>query len=149
SNSGKLPITLRTRKLRGGEVTISGEKSSQFLSGLLFLAPLIGEPLTIRVTGGLVSKAPVRQTLEVLAQGGVGIEATDKLDRFVVKPSIYRSENYRVNGDWPGSAALLAAAAVTGGDITLRELYNDAQGEKESANVLRAMGAEVQHGNDL
>jgi len=144
SNDGRLPITLRGGKLHGGVVQISGAKSSQFLSGLLFLSPLVGEPLHIDVTGGLVSNAPVMQTLEVLRTAGVQVDASPDLLSFDVKPTAYRGGKYTVNGDWPGSAALLAAAAVTGGPVVLRHLYNDQQGEKESASVLRQMGAHVE-----
>lgn len=144
SNKGRLPITLRGAELSGRNVKISGAKSSQFLSGLLFLSPLVGEPLHIEVTGGLVSKAPVMQTLEVLRTAGVKVEAAPDLLSFDIEQGVYRGGEYTVNGDWPGSAALLAAAAVTGGPVVIRHLYNDQQGEKESASVLRQMGAQVE-----
>ena len=141
SNDGRLPIRLRGGNLTGTRVTISGAKSSQFLSGLLFLAPLIGHPLEINVIDGLVSKAPVRQTLEVLKSAGIAVSPTPNLLQFTVQPGQYRSGEYRVNGDWPGSAALLAAAAVTGGEIELSELQDDEQGEKAAGDVLARMGA--------
>jgi len=141
--SGLLPITLRGGNLHGGRVTIDGSRSSQFLSGLLFLAPLIGEEVCISVTGNLVSKAPIRQTVEVLRRASIAVDHTADLASFTVKPGIYRAGEYKVNGDWPGSAAILAAVAVTGGSATLLDLLNDEQGEKASAQVLTDMGAET------
>ncbi len=140
---GYLPITLQGGHLHGSDVTISGARSSQFLSGLLFLAPLIGEELRIRVSDTLVSKAPVRQTLEVLKSAGINLTASDDLMNYVVQPGAYSSGTYRVNGDWPGSAALLAAAAVTGGDLLITDLFDDEQGEKVAAGLLSQMGADV------
>ncbi len=139
--SGLLPITLQGGRLRGGDVTISGARSSQFLSGLLFLSPLIGEEVRIHVSEALVSKAPIRQTLEVLRKSGIEISATDDLMNYVVQPGTYKSGSFNVNGDWPGSAALLVAAAVTGGELKLKDLFNDEQGEKAAGDVLRQMGA--------
>jgi len=143
AQAGTLPITLRGGRLHGGRITVSGARSSQFLSGLLFLAPLVGEPVEIEVVNGLVSKAPVRQTLEVLAQAGIHVDAAADLLHFRIQPQQYQPIDIAVNGDWPGSAALLAAAAVTNSALTVAGLYQDEQGEKESATVLRDMGAQL------
>jgi len=141
--SGLLPITLKGGHLHGGSVKIDGSRSSQFLSGLLFLAPLIGEEVRIKVTGNLVSKAPIRQTVEVLRRASIAVDHTNDLMSFMVKPGMYRAGEYKVNGDWPGSSAILAAVAVTGGSATLLDLLNDEQGEKASAHVLSDMGAQT------
>lgn len=142
SDEGRLPITLKGGSLHGGSVSVNGAKSSQFLSGLLFLAPLLPEPVTIYVTGGLVSKAPVRQTLEVIRLAGANVTATPELESFEITPGPYQAGTFHVNGDWPGSAAILAAAAVTGGSVHLAELLDDEQGEKTAGRVLAQMGAD-------
>lgn len=148
SANGCLPITLYGGNLRGGRVEISGARSSQFLSGLLFLAPLIGEPVDIVVKDRLVSKAPVRQTLEVLERCGVRVDAAPDLMRFKIEPQHYAAGEYRVNGDWPGSAAILAAAATTRSRVQVRGLRDDNQGEKLAAQVLRQMGAQIECDHD-
>lgn len=148
SNNGCLPITVYGGNLRGGQVTVSGSRSSQFVSGLLFLAPLIGEPVEVIVKDRLVSKAPVKQTLEVLECCGVSVTASDNLMAFRVAPQQYRAGEYRVNGDWPGSAAILAAAAVTRSTITICGLRDDNQGEKFALQVLQQMGAKAVHHPD-
>jgi 3-phosphoshikimate 1-carboxyvinyltransferase len=144
SVNGCLPITLYGGNLHGGRVVMSGARSSQFVSGLLFLAPLIGEPVEILVKDRLVSKAPVRQTLEVLANFGIRVSASEDLMRFQIQPQRYTAGEYRVNGDWPGSAAILAAAAATKSQISVKGLRDDNQGEKLAAEVLRQMGAQVE-----
>ncbi|MCX7717452.1 MAG: 3-phosphoshikimate 1-carboxyvinyltransferase [Candidatus Sumerlaeaceae bacterium] len=144
SRGGCLPVTLRGGNLRGGRIEVSGARSSQFISSLLFLAPLIGEPLEIVVADRLVSRAPVQQTLEVLARAGVVVEAATDLMRFAAKPGRYAPGEYQVNGDWPGSAAILAAAAVTGSTISMTGLIEDNQGERAAARVLREMGARIE-----
>lgn len=142
SRNGCLPITLRGGKLHGGKVHVSGARSSQFLSGLLFLAPLIGEEVRIEVTDSLVSKAPVRQTLEVLAAAGIEVSSSDDLMSHAIQPQAYRAGEFRINGDWPGSAALLAIAATNSkAAVTVDGLLQDNQGERVSVDVLAQMGA--------
>jgi len=145
STDGMLPITIRggAGALHGGQVKISGARSSQFLSGLLFIAPLIGQPLEITVTDKLVSRDPVRQTLEVMADAGIVVEASDDLMHFRVEPQSYKAGEFRVNGDWPGSAALLAAGALTADGIAVEGLLDDNQGERAAADVLSTMGASL------
>lgn len=143
---GKLPITLRGGGLRGGKVEVSGEKSSQYLSSLLFLAPLTGEEIEIHVLGGLKSKPLIRQTLEVLAFAGIKVEAGDDLAYFFVPGGQeYQPREYTVPGDYPGAAALLAAAAVVESDVTVTRLFPDAQGERAIIDVLAQMGADIDY----
>ena len=67
---GLLPITLRGGPPPGGAVSVSGAQSSQYLSALLYLGPLLRDGLDISVTGGLRSAALVRVTLRALSGGG-------------------------------------------------------------------------------
>lgn len=146
SREGRLPITLFGGNLKGGTVTVSGELSSQFTSGLLFAAPLTGERLEIAVTGEMKSRPPIRQTLQVLREAGITVEASDDLRHFVVPAGQhYQAREYTVPGDYPGSAALMAAAAVVPSDVTIERLFVDEQGERAAIEVLAAMGADIHH----
>ncbi len=144
---GQLPITIRGGHLHGGRVTVSGEKSSQYLSSLLFLAPLIGETVEIQVTGGLKSKPAVHTTLDVMREAGIRVDAAPDLMHFVIPGGQeYKPSTYEVNGDWPGASAIMSAAAVCpSADVTIERLYQDAQGERAIVDVLREMGAEVSY----
>lgn len=147
SRDGRLPITLFGGNLRGGVVKVSGEISSQYTSALLFAAPLIGEPVTIEVVGDLKSKPPIRQTLRVLAEAGIMVETAPDLRRFHIGAGQrYQPRAYTVPGDYPGSAAIMAAAAIVPSDVTIERLFaDDEQGEREAIDVLRAMGADIEH----
>ncbi len=166
SREGRLPITIRTGppagagsrsgwerppsgrggRLRGGTVRVSGSVSSQYTSALLFAAPLIGEDVTIEVTGDMKSRPPIRQTLQVLQEAGIRVEAGDDLRRFHIPGGQrYRPREYTVPGDYPGAAALMAAAAVVPSDVTIPRLFPDEQGERQAIDVLRAMGADIAH----
>lgn len=146
SREGRLPITLFGGSLHGGKVRVSGEVSSQFTSGLLFAAPLIGETLEIEVTGEMKSRPPIRQTLQVLREAGIEVEASDDLRHFRIPGGQrYQAREYTVPGDYPGSAALMAAAAVVESDVTIERLFVDEQGERAAIEVLAAMGADIAH----
>lgn len=146
-NEGKLPITINGGNPKGGKITVSGEVSSQYLSSLLFTVPLLAEDSEIHVTGDLKSKVVVGQTLEVIKQAGVEIEASDDLTLFRIRGNQrYRAGEYTVEGDYPGSAAVMAAAAVCNSDVTLHRLMeNSKQGERAVVDVLKAMGAPLTH----
>lgn len=146
-NEGKLPITIRGGKPVGGKITVSGAVSSQFLSALLFLTPLLEEDSEIIVLDDLKSKVVVGQTLEVLEQAGIVVHAADDYMSFKVPGrQAYAAKTYTVQGDYPGSAAILAAAAVTKSDVKVHRLVEQSkQGERAIVDVLRMMEVPLTH----
>lgn len=149
--NGRLPITIRGGQPKGGKITVSGSVSSQYLSALLFLTPLLEEDSEITVLNDLKSKVVVGQTLEVLAQAGIVIEASDDLMHYRVPGrQQYKAQEYTVQGDYPGSAAVLAAAAVTNSDVIIHRLpVESKQGEKAVVDVLQMMQVPLTHDNDI
>lgn len=148
-NDGKLPITIRGGKPTGGTIRVSGSVSSQFLSSLLFLTPLLDEDSEIIVEHDLKSKVVVGQTLEVLAQAGIRIEASEDLMHYRVPGrQQYIAQTYTVQGDYPGSAAILAAASVVESDVVVHRLSETSkQGERAVIEVLKAMNVDLTHEN--
>lgn len=146
-NNGKLPITIRGGNPKGGRIQVSGNVSSQFLSSLLFMTPLLDEDSEIEVLHDLKSKVVVGQTLEVIEQAGVKIEASPDLMHYRVPGrQSYEAKAYTIQGDYPGSAAVLAAAAVTQSDVRLLRLEETSkQGERAVIDVLRAMNVPLTH----
>jgi len=141
---GRLPVVIEGGRLHGGKVCVSGARSSQFLSSLLFLSPLVGEPVEIEVLEELKSKPLVYTTLDVMSQAGIEVEVSNDLMNFrIPSAQSYKSGDYSVNGDWPGAAAILAAAAITESDVAVRRLYCDQQGEQAIVDVLSQMGVPV------
>jgi 3-phosphoshikimate 1-carboxyvinyltransferase len=146
SQQGRLPITLHGGRLRGGEISVSGVVSSQYVSALLFLAPLIGQDVSIRVINGLKSRPAIRTTLEVVHEAGIEVDASDDLMYFSIREGqAYRPRRYDVHGDYPGAAAILAAATIVPSQITITRLYEDQQGERAALDVLRSTGARLLH----
>jgi 3-phosphoshikimate 1-carboxyvinyltransferase len=146
-SEGYLPITIRGGHLHGGRVTISGVRSSQYLSALLFLAPLIGEPLEIVVVDDLKSQSMVRVTLDVLKEAGIVVEYDETLRHFSIDGGqSYQPREYVVPGDYPSAAALLSACAVAtdpASEIHLTRLRPGEEDGEALLAALRAMGADL------
>lgn len=150
-NEGKLPIRIQGGAPKGGKIQVSGNVSSQFLSALLFLTPLLQEDSEIEVLHDLKSKVVVGQTLEVLEQAGIVIHASEDLMHYRVPGNQkYEAKKYVVQGDYPGSAAILAAAAVTNSDVIVHRLEEKSkQGERAIVDVLRMMEVPLTHENGI
>lgn len=150
-NDGKLPIRIQGGAPKGGKIQVSGNISSQFLSALLFLTPLLEEDSEIEVLHDLKSKVVVGQTLEVLEQAGIIIHADEDYMRFRIPGGqSYEAKTYSVQGDYPGSAAILAAAAVTESDVIVHRLEEKSkQGERAVVDVLKMMEVPLTHENGI
>jgi 3-phosphoshikimate 1-carboxyvinyltransferase len=140
--NGCLPITIDGTSVHGGDVSISGRRSSQFLSGLLFLGGLLDEPLSIVVTDELMSKPMVETTLRVLATAGVQVSAEADLMRYYVEPGTrFRPAHYACGSDPASTAGLLAVAASVNSTVDLNHNGLDELGGV--LDYLRAMGVSL------
>ncbi len=120
---GLLPITLAGGPPRGGAVAVSGRNSSQYLSALLYLAPLLPDGLRISVVDGLRSQPLARATLRALAAAGITIEAApDLLSFHVTGRQRFQPRQYACPGDTPSAAALIAASVALGAPLRLHGL---------------------------
>ena len=136
---GLLPITLRSGPPAGGAVTVSGGRSSQYLSALLYLAPLLSQGLRITVTDGLRSADLARATVRVLAEAGIAVAATPDLRLFMIAGGQrYRARDYTVPGDVPSAAALAVASMLLRQPAQLATL--DAS-QRETVALLAALAA--------
>lgn len=144
SNDDNLPFRLHARRLRGGEITIDGADSSQFLSAILLAAPLAIDDLLIEVVGDLVSEPYVAMTLDVMAEFGISVIQDDQ--RFIVPaPQQYQACDVRIETDASTAAYFWAAAAATGGRVTVEGIQPDSlQGDARFPAVLEQMGCRVE-----
>ncbi|QTH64235.1 3-phosphoshikimate 1-carboxyvinyltransferase [Psychrosphaera ytuae] len=132
------------------EFNIDGSVSSQFLSALLMAAPLLNSPVKINVIGELVSKPYINLTLSILASFGVQITNNDFQSFELTGTEQYKSpKTFMVEGDASSASYFLAAGAITGGPIEVFGIgKNSVQGDIQFAEVLAAMGAEVEYFDD-
>jgi 3-phosphoshikimate 1-carboxyvinyltransferase len=115
-----LPFVLHgTGQLAGGEVRIDASSSSQFVSGLLLSAAWYDAGITLHHDGPPVPSRPhIEMTVQMLAERGAEVE-TDGCTWWTVAPGPVAGGNYDVEPDLSNAAVFLAAAAVTGGQVTV------------------------------
>ncbi len=148
---GCLPVELKggRRGIRGREVEVAGDVSSQFLSGLLLAAPVMPHGLSVAVRSELVSRPYVEMTLAVMEMFGATVERGDGLRRITVAPGGYRASDVVVEPDASAASYLFALAAAGGGRIRVDGLSSTSlQGDLAFVDVLERMGAEVHRGGD-
>lgn len=138
------PLLIRAAGLRGGAARISGSVSSQFLSGLLMAAVYAEHPVEIELCTPLVSQPYVRMTLAVMSAFGVDV-ATNDFTRFRVPNDLgYRACEFSIEPDASAASYFFAAAAITGGEITVEGLSRRSlQGDIAFVDVLARMGCQV------
>jgi len=138
------PVAITAQRLPGGTATVRGDVSSQFLSGLLLAAPHAQRRVELLLDGPLVSQPYVLMTLRVMQAFGVEV-LNDRMQRFVVDaPAHYRGCEYPIEPDASAASYFWAAAAITGGQITVTGLGPQAlQGDVAFCDCLEDMGCHV------
>ncbi|MFP4127553.1 MAG: 3-phosphoshikimate 1-carboxyvinyltransferase [Desulfonatronovibrio sp.] len=156
------PLTIISNGLPGGEISISLDESSQYLSGILLASTMAADDLTINLTGKKVVSWPyVSLTLQVMEQFGV-VPEIQVLDnniwkkarpsqietaqpgkiRFIVHPAVFTSRDYQVEGDFSNASYLLAAGAIGNKPVLVRGLDpGSRQGDRAILDILEKMGA--------
>lgn len=139
------PLSIKGHALQGGNITVDGSVSSQFLTALLMSAPLFEKDTTIVIRGELVSKPYIDITLHTMAQFGIDVE-NQNYQQFLVKgKQQYQSPgHFMVEGDASSASYFLAAGAIKGGTVRVTGVgKNSIQGDIRFAEVLEQMGAKV------
>jgi len=142
-STNSLPVEVSRSTLRGGRVSIRGDVSSQFLSALMLIGPLLEGGLTLEVTSPLISLPYVSMTAAVMQSFGIaGIEIDT--ERIVIPVGTYQAQRYAIEPDASSASYPLAAVAICGGMIKIPGLKTPAiQGDIGFLNILRAMGVDV------
>ncbi len=155
AGNGCPPIRIRSTGLKGGEVRVRADVSSQFLSGLMMASAFAENDVTIRVEGSRVSEPYIRMTEAMMGANWL-------IDFTAIGPEVYTipagprvqgPREYPIEPDASAASYFWAAAAITGGQVTVRGLDFSStggawQGDVRFARVLEQMGCESSHGLD-
>ncbi|MGU3293599.1 3-phosphoshikimate 1-carboxyvinyltransferase [Williamsia sp. M5A3_1d] len=139
-----------TGSVRGGEVTIDASSSSQFVSGLLISAARFDAGVTIHHVGKPVPSQPhIDMTIEMLREAGVSVD-DGAPNTWRVAPGPVAAVDRRIEPDLSNAAVFLAAAAATGGEISI-PLWPErtTQPGAQMVDVLVEMGAEAVNDDGL
>jgi len=138
------------QRLMQEEVSIRGNVSSQFVSGLLMAAPLVApeDGLRVHVAGELISQPYVAMTVAMMKRFGVSVQRSG--DTFIVPRDRYTSPgDLAVEGDASSASYFLALGLLAGGPVRVEGVGRDSvQGDVAFADLLQAMGAKIEIGPD-
>lgn len=137
--NGGLPLRIQG-PLRGGEIEIDATMSSQFISALMMIAPLLHDGLCIGLRGELVSRPYVDLTAAVMESFGVATIVSESEIR--IAEQTYQPTSLFVEPDASSASYPLAIAAVTGSTVTIEGFgASSRQGDAKIIDILKSMGA--------
>jgi 3-phosphoshikimate 1-carboxyvinyltransferase len=139
----QLPVRIGRGRLTGGTLALPGDVSSQFVSALMLIAPLLDGGLSLRFTTPLVSRPYVAITAAVMS--AFGVHEVHLADEFVkIGEGRYRGREFLVEPDASSASYPLAAAAVCGGRVTVPGLTSSSvQGDARFGELLERMGCSL------
>jgi 3-phosphoshikimate 1-carboxyvinyltransferase len=146
-HTGCPPVLVVARGLSGGSALVRGDISSQFLSGLLLSAPYAQRDVEVQVEGPLVSQPYVEMTIALMRQFGSEVTVDRQRSRYHVRaPLPYQARRFAIEPDASAASYFWAAAAITGGEVTVQGLGRSAmQGDVAFCDCLAQMGCSVDY----
>ena len=148
STDGKPPIRIQG-KISGGDVSIPGNLSSQFVSSLLICAPLTENGINLSIKGNLVSKPYLDATIATMREFGVAVQTEIPYKKYSVVPQVYKDTVFTVPMDSSSLALLLAAATLSSGEVTVKGSIGCLpQGDEVFIDILERLGVSIQVNNN-
>ena len=143
SMDGKPPVTIKGKVL-GGDISIPGNLSSQFISSLLISAPLTQNGINLKIEGDLVSKPYLDATIATMRKFGVSVQTLIPYKKYNIIPQIYKNTTFTVPIDFSSLALLLSFIVLNGEDITIKgSMGNLPQGDEAFIDFLEQLGVSV------
>ena len=140
--SNRLPLTIARAECGGGQVALSGEVSSQFISALMMVAPRLRGGLSIELSGELVSASYVGLTSHVMSHFGVDPLVTG--GEITIPEGAYEPRDFVVAPDASSASYPLALVALHGGSVCVPGLaHSQDQGDFRILDYLRAAGCDA------
>ena len=142
-NEGFPPLKINGKKLQGGDLSLDGSISSQFITALLLIGPTLEKGLNLELKGEIASKPYIDMTLALMNQCGASAKWTSP-NKLEVKPQPYKPTPVLVESDWSAASywfemvALMDKSEILLKDVTLPSLQGDAQG----AELFKLLGVD-------
>jgi len=137
---GYPPLRIFGSALTGGEIHLNGSVSSQYISALMMIAPLMQEGLKIYLDGKIISKPYIEMTIQMMQEFGAVIELTE--NTILIEPQDYIPIEYTVESDWTAASYWYEMLSLVGkGNIFLNGLYQESyQGDSIIADIFEQLG---------
>jgi len=133
---GYPPLRIRGRQLEGGTLLIAGDVSSQYISALLMIAPILTKGLELKLTGNIISRPYIDLTLHLMHEFGVAAEWSD-FDTIRVKPQPYQQRAYTIESDWSAASYWYEILALTDDTQSKVALQGLKDGSRQGDSTVR------------
>ncbi len=145
---GYPPLRIRGRRLKGGEVFVAGNISSQFISALLMVAPMMENGLVMNIEKQVISKPYIDLTIGMMKDYGVHTKWEE--NKITVKPQKYKAVEYTVEQDWSAASYWYEIVSLLpGAEVKLPGLRKvSLQGDANVANLFSDLGVETEYLED-
>ncbi|MBQ7422274.1 MAG: 3-phosphoshikimate 1-carboxyvinyltransferase [Prevotella sp.] len=100
---GYPPLRIQGEKLEGGVIEMAGNVSSQYISAVLLIGPILEKGLELRLTSDIASRPYIDLTLSIMREYGAAVEWTD-INTITVKPKPYERRTYTIENDWSAAS---------------------------------------------
>jgi 3-phosphoshikimate 1-carboxyvinyltransferase len=145
-----IPLRVHGGSLRGGRVTVPGNVSSQYISGLMMAAPVLRDGLILDIEGELVSRPYLEMTAQTMRDFGAQLSRDGERGFRIAGGQHYLGRHYAVEPDASAASYFFAAAAITGGRVRVNGLgTRSLQGDRNLVQILARMGCRVTEGEDF
>ncbi len=142
------PLRIFGSAMMGGEISLNGGVSSQYISALMMIAPYMQNGLKIRLEGNVISVPYIRMTMSMMKQYGVDIAfENNEID---IKTQNYKPVQYKVESDWSAASYWYEILSISGkGQIFLYGLNeNSSQGDSKVAELFEQLGVKTDYKQD-
>ena len=133
---GYPPLRIKGHALEGGHLEVVGSISSQYISALLLIGPILKNGLKLKLTGEIASRPYIDLTLWTMCEFGASAEWTD-VDTIVVKPQPYQERKYLIENDWSASSYWYEMMALNGNIDSEIRLEGLMDGSKQGDSVVK------------
>lgn len=133
---GYPPLHIRGRQLEGGSLQIPGNVSSQYISALLMIAPILTKGLELKLTGNIISRPYIDLTLHLMHEFGVSAEWSD-FDTISVKSQAYQQRAYTIESDWSAASYWYEILALTDDTHSKVALQGLKDGSRQGDSAVR------------
>ena len=142
------PLRIFGSALKGGEISLDGSVSSQYISALLMLAPTMEKGLTLHLKGNVISKPYISMTLQLMEDFGVKTHWEN--NTICVAPQDYFPVEYSVESDWSAASYWYEMLSICGeGELFLKGLRrNSTQGDAKIAELFENLGVKTSFKKD-
>ncbi len=126
-------------------IQIPGNVSSQFISALLMIGPVLPQGLELELTTEIFSRPYIEMTLALMDH--FGVKSVWNGNTISIKPQAYQAQAYTIESDWSGASYWFSLAALdTSPDLVLTGLKEKSlQGDQQIVNIMRELGLATQY----